>query len=243
MKTNSKHSTVRALAIAAGAAAVALVMSLPAHAIQFSINVDVGNDGSWEYQNTFFGATPGTIVVPSGPFVPGLICEGSAHTSIQNNPLNILLSGTSVVNNTTGGVVRVYAEVSDVGFGPVANLAEITGSGTFTNAVGGTLIMNWYNDPSNGQGAPGTPGVLLGSYSYTASLANDSFSYNKSFGVFDPDLYSMTMSCDLVLPNNGFLTSHGQSESKTPVPEPSTILLLGCGLLGLGLMRRGKRMQ
>ncbi len=84
--------------------------------------------------------------------LPGFSVQGSFHTSKQGG-LSLITSGESTVTNGRATTTRAYVAVSDTDFPPTANLASVTGSGTFTSAQGSTMYMGFYDDPENGQGA------------------------------------------------------------------------------------------
>jgi hypothetical protein len=54
----------------------------------------------------------------------------------------------------------------------------------------------------------------------------------------DVGLYSMTEHWSYVLAPSGQLTNRGQTEDKVFTPEPASLLVLGVGMLGVGLIRR-----
>ncbi|HNX17466.1 MAG TPA: hypothetical protein PKM50_03950 [Methanoregula sp.] len=222
-----------------------------------------GNFYSKVFKDSDDGSTDGVITLPNG-FQPiaNLKVEGSTHTSVHANP-SILASGSSRVANNRTTPVRIYAAVSDTDYDPPAHFADITASGTFTNAVGSTIDEAWFNDPANAQGADKafsdyadfnankaslTPGNQVDSYSYTATSVLKSFNYNKEkISVDDPNKYSMTLVFDYTLqPGTTYesaLTSRGQGMTKY-IPEfPSYAVPAGMvvGLIGVALFIRRKK--
>jgi hypothetical protein len=163
--------------------------------------------------------------------IPNYVVQGSYHTSTHADigGSNILTSGSSTVTNNRDNSVKAVVAVSDTDFQPLSKEADVSGSGTFTSAVGSTLNMAWYDDPANVQGAdtlkggPLTPGNLIDSFGpYTATKALDSYSYNKNNIAVADDVnpYSMTLYFDYTLTPKGKLVSRGQAEAKDRVPVP-----------------------
>lgn len=268
MKVKRKSFTGKALAIAVSTVALALLLSTPGQAsLQIGITVyDVANPGTG-YSNVIVDNDPNDFDPAVGAIslgnnftpIPGFVVQGSYHTS-KLGGLSLLTSGSSTVTNGRATTTRAYVAVGDTDFTPPADFVEVTGSGTFTNAVGSSITLSYYDDPANGQGAnlafanladfqanswKLTPGNLVDSYSYASALLVDSFSYNSgknALVVPDVNPYSMTLLFDFNLTASGMLTSRGQSMEKSPVPLPGAVWLLGSGLLGLlGLRSRFRR--
>jgi hypothetical protein len=104
--------------------------------------------------------------------------------------------------------------------------------------------LTFFADTLDGQGAPGTPGVLLESVSSHAVTDPDSFSGSR-ISPFDATApFSMSEQAALVLRADGSITGFNQSMESTAVPEPSTWAMIGIGfglMAWLGQKRRNVR--
>jgi len=227
---------------------IALTMVVPVSAIlQIDLTIDNTATPGVDYHKVIVdgsGNDPDGLVnvminLPSGYLIPGVNVIG-AYESSKFGGLNLIQSASSTVTNTAGAPVRIIAAVSDTDYGPMASEASITGSGTFTNAVGSTINMQWYDDPMNVQGANSEgggvllPGNMLENFNYAATKSDDSFSINKDIAVSDSGLYSMSLFFDYTLVNNGMLTSRGQSMQKSyAAPEFPTVAVPVGMIIGL----------
>jgi hypothetical protein len=172
--------------------------------------------------------------------INGILVSGSLHTATFGPPLNILNSSSLSVVNTTGATAAVNVAVGQTGFTPPVSTATTAGSGTWVNAAGSTLHLEWWNDPANAQGAEtpdDLPGALLDTFDFTATLNPDAHSTTGGpFAISDPDPFSMTVAFAFDLVAGGSLINRGMSEIKPVgvVPEPGALLLLATalGLLG-----------
>jgi hypothetical protein len=167
------------------------------------------------------------------------LVSGSLHTATFGPPLNILNSSSLEVLNATGAAATISVAVSQTGYTPPVSLATTSGSGTWVNAIDSTIHLEWYNDPTNAQGAETSadrPGILLDTFDFTVDANPDAHSHvGGPFAVLDANPFSMTVAFDFTLVDGGSLISRGMSEIKpTGVPEPGILLLLGCALGFLG---------
>ena len=139
--------------------------------------------------------------------------------------------------NTTAAAKTVTVVVSDTDFaGPVVSF-QTAGSGVWQNAVGATITLSWFDDPTNGQGADtatDTPGNLIDPFTHTSTELVDSFSHDGNGAVTDGGPFSMTEQAVFTLPAFGQLINRGQTEVKEAAPEPATWAMMLLGFVGLG---------
>ena len=187
----------------------------------------------------------GNNVVPTvinGVTVLGSISLSTGTASTPGVPL--LSSSSLSVTNVSGATRTITVAVSDTNFVGPANFFSSSGSGTFVGNPTGSMTLNYYDDPTNQQGATSsttTPGNLLDSFSYSVpgtSLA--SFSHNNSGALSSPDTgpFSLTEQFSFVLQDGGALVSRGQALNVSDVFEPASLSVLSVGLVGLGFIRR-----
>lgn len=179
--------------------------------------------------------------------IAGITLGGSIQSSQKGDGgLNILNSSSLSVRNVSANPLAVRLVVSDTDYPGLSTSAFTSASGTFQQAAGSTINLNWFVDPTNEQGAEtidDTPGDLIDSFSFTAPGLANSFSHDGgpfSTGLAGP--YSMTLAFDYILPPGGSLLNRGATvlQDVGEVPEPGAVGLLGLGLLALSLRRRAR---
>ena len=182
------------------------------------------------------------ILQISDQTISGVTVNGSIQTSTKGPPSNVLNTSSLSLINTTSVDKPITFTVADTDFvGPVTQWFS-AGSGTWQNADGSTITLQWANDNSNAQGADfagDVPGAVLDSFTHTAVGVADAFSHSGSGATSDPALFSMTENATGVLVANGQLINRGQTFTKpVAIPEPGSLGVIFTGLIGMVVARR-----
>lgn len=175
----------------------------------------------------------------------GVTVFGSFQTQEIAGSINRLDTTSFNVVNTTGATVPITIAVGGTSFaGPVQSYTA-SGTSNFSTAVGSDIVLSFYGDTANTQGADSpndTPGAQLATSGLQAvTLQSQALSFNTSGAFLDPDLFSLTLFATADLVAGGTLTNRTQSivaEQIAVVPEPGSLALLAGALMGLGLLAR-----
>jgi hypothetical protein len=203
--------------VTASLIAVSLYAASWAHAIPFTVS---GSSDPGAYSVTLDGnypiLVPVAVTTPAGPWVPG-------SWMTYNNPDQSWPMSTESGN--LPGTYNYLTMFDLTGLDP--STAVITGSWASDN--GATFYLN---DPDS------SPISTIGETGYgtlTYFTINSGFVAGENWLMFE--VTNDPWGSDPGINPTGLLVNIN-SATANPVPEPTTILLLGAGLIGIGFMRR-----
>ena len=226
---------------------LAAIGAAPAQArLQLSINVGAQTFSCFDGQLSCDQSGGANNLLVVDQTVGGVLVQLALAQSTFGKPDSLQLSSSNIVNEN--GVARTITLIaSDTGYVPPVSAINNSASLTFNQNIGATdSILRFFADTSNGQGAPGTPGVLLESVSGHATTDPDSFSGSRISPFDATSPFSMSEEAQISLIGLGSVTGFNQSMETTAIPEPRTWAMMGIGfaLMGLlGIKRRRNRLN
>jgi hypothetical protein len=179
-----------------------------------------------------------SVNVTTGLSKPVLGTLGQGHMDL--NSVNVSCLGVQTVCN---GVRQQQPDTLKIELSDI-NFPGNTG-GVFSAKVGGTLgapgssvLFGTWLDSGNvlfGHGSAPTDPSFAFPFTYSACFGCFSASGSKTVGPLG--LYSMTLEADITNPQ-GIVNDSFDFDVTNTTPEPSTAILLGAGLFGLGIATR-----
>ena len=233
------------------AAGLALAMPHAAQATPMTLTLTADDITASVTQTAVFtdAGTPNTINVPSGSQGPGntLVFNGELSTSTIGGVNILATTALTVANISTTDTYVLTASLVGQNFSGPVNQVTAAGSGTFntTNAANqsyGPITYTYFDDPGN-TGVPGA-GNEVATFTFSGLSGFDQgFGTSQTSGINPPDgaTYGMSEEWTYTLLPGQELISRGLSETKVEAPEPASLLLLGVGALGAGLVSRRRR--
>jgi hypothetical protein len=179
----------------------------------------------------------------------------SGYYSIEIVPLSTkgfyeatFVAYTNVVSGWYIGAIDFKLDTSVAGtIDSLISSPATLGSWTFANDTAPVDLNKFSGRPQNGRSLLYNTGILgANTHSeYGAALDGNSHTWVFDFH-FNPDTTSLEIGSLQVyfydgIKNNEGIYTHIMSQSNWTVPEPTTLLLLGAGLLGVGLVGRKLR--
>jgi len=213
---------------------VSLAFSQSAEALQIRISDGINADLNFNDTDGDKLLATGIVSIGNYKLVSGL-GKATPWIGTPTQPA-IDLSGDAI-SYGSGGILKI--QLTETG------LTSISTIGGFLSSIGGTtdgsVNYDTYFDITNA--AFGT-GTLISHLGPLPTAGGPGFSGNGNSNTFPTGSpFSLTLAVTINHSASGLVgkeTSFNGSLKTTPTPEPGTILLLGLGLLGLGIISKRK---